>query len=120
MNDIQEELTNDIDRSLVTTTFDISGYRIVKQIGLVKGIIVRSRSIVGNIGAGLQTLFGGNITIYTNMCERARDDTYNLMCEHAKSLGANAILGVRYDTNEIANGISEVLCYGTAVIVEKQ
>ncbi|MCL4392794.1 YbjQ family protein [Patescibacteria group bacterium] len=119
MDNNQEELTSDIDRSLVTTTFDISGYKIVKQLGIVKGIMVRSRSIVGNIGAGLQTIFGGNITIYTNMCEKARDDTYNLMCEHAKSLGANAVLGVRYDTNEIANGISEVLCYGTAVIVEK-
>ena len=119
MNDNQEQLTQDIDRALVTTTFDLSGYKVVKQLGIVKGIMVRSRSIVGNIGAGLQTLFGGNITIYTNMCEKARDDTYNLMCEHAKSLGANAVLGVRYDTNEIANGISEVLCYGTAVVVQQ-
>ncbi len=119
MNDNQEQLTQDIDRALVTTTFDLAGYKVVKQLGIVKGIMVRSRSIVGNIGAGLQTLFGGNITIYTNMCEKARDDTYNLMCEHAKSLGANAVLGVRYDTNEIANGISEVLCYGTAVIVQQ-
>ena len=119
MNDNQEQLTQDIDRALVTTTFDLVGYKVVKQLGIVKGIMVRSRSIVGNIGAGLQTIFGGNIAIYTNMCEKARDDTYNLMCEHAKSLGANAVLGVRYDTNEIANGISEVLCYGTAVVVQQ-
>ena len=114
-----DNMKNNFDHSMVTTAFILDGYRIVKNIGLVKGIIVRSRSIVGNIGASIQTLFGGNITIYTQMCERARDDAYTLMCQHSQSLGANAIIAVKYDTNEIAPGISEVLCYGTAVIVKK-
>ncbi|MHB8443388.1 MAG: YbjQ family protein [Patescibacteria group bacterium] len=110
---------SNFDSNMVTTTFKLHGYKVTEDLGVVKGIIVRSRSIVGNLGAGLQTIFGGNITIYTNMCEKARDDTYNLMCEHAKSFGANGIIGMRYDTNEISQGISEVLCYGTAVKVKK-
>ena len=103
---------------LTTTTFDLPGYRVVKSFGVVRGIIVRSRSIVGNIGAGIQSLFGGNISLYTDLCERTRGDAFNLMLEHAGQLGANAVVGVRYDATEIAAGITEVLCYGTAVSVE--
>jgi uncharacterized protein YbjQ (UPF0145 family) len=103
---------------LTTTTFDLPGYRVVKSFGVVRGIIVRSRSIIGNIGANLQSLFGGNISLYTTMCERARGDAFNDMLVHAGQLGANAVIGVRYDATEIAVGITEVLCYGTAVFVE--
>ncbi len=102
---------------LTTTTFELPGYRVTKSFGVVRGIIVRSRSIIGNFGAGLQSLFGGNITIYTSMCERARDDAFNQMIAHAGQLGANAVIGVRYDATEVAAGITEVLCYGTAVYV---
>ncbi len=104
---------------LTTTTFELPGYRVVKSYGVVRGIIVRSRSVIGNIGAGLQAIFGGNITLYTQLCERAREDAFNLMLEHAGQLGANAVVGVRYDATEIASGITEVLCYGTAVFVEQ-
>jgi len=107
-----------INRNMVTTTFELPGQRVVQNIGVVRGIIVRSRSIVGSIGAGLQTLFGGNITLYTQLCERARIDAYDLMVEHAAQGGANAIVGMRYDANEIAPGVTEVLAYGTAVRVE--
>ena len=103
---------------LTTTAFELSGYRIVKSFGVVRGIIVRSRSIIGNIGAGLQSLFGGNISLYTSLCERAREDAFNQMLTHAGQLGANAVIGVRYDATEISSGITEVLCYGTAVSVE--
>ena len=105
--------------NMTTTTFTLDGYRVVKTFGVVRGIIVRSRSIVGNIGAAFQTLIGGNISIYTNLCERARQDAYEFLCQHAVALGANAIIGVRYDATEIAPGVTEVLCYGTAVVVEK-
>ncbi|WP_238882134.1 YbjQ family protein [Clostridium sp. YIM B02551] len=108
-----------MDKKLVTTAFDLHGYTIVENLGLVRGIIVRSRSIVGNIGAGLQSIVGGNISIYTDLCETAREDSFGLMLEHADELGANAIIGVRYDANEVSQGITEVLCYGTAVRVEK-
>ncbi len=101
-----------------TTTFDVPGYRTVKSFGVVRGIIVRSRSIVGNLGASLQSIFGGNISLYTSLCERARSDAFELMLSHAGELGANAVIGVRYDATEISNGITEVLCYGTAVSVE--
>ena len=104
---------------LSTTAFGFEGYRVVRHLGLVRGIIVRSRSIVGNIGAALQTIVGGNITIYTNLCERARQDAFNALCAHAVEHGANAVIGVRYDATEITPGVSEVLCYGTAVVVEK-
>jgi uncharacterized protein YbjQ (UPF0145 family) len=104
---------------LTTTTFELPGYRVVKSFGVVRGIIVRSRSIVGNIGASLQSLIGGNISLYTELCERTRGDAFNLMLEHAGQLGANAVVGVRYDATEIAAGITEVLCYGTAVFVER-
>jgi len=103
---------------LTTTTFELPGYRMTKSFGVVRGIIVRSRSIIGNIGAGLQSLFGGNITLYTSLCERAREDAFNQMLAHAGQMGANAVVGVRYDATEIGTGITEVLCYGTAVFVE--
>ena len=105
---------------LTTTTFELPGFRVAKSFGVVRGIIVRSRSIIGNFGASIQSLFGGNISLYTNMCERAREDAYNLMLTHAGQLGANAVIGVRYDATEIAQGITEVLCYGTAVYVEAE
>ncbi len=95
------------------------GYRVVKSYGVVRGIIVRSRSIIGNLGAGLQSIFGGNISLYTSLCERAREDAFNAMLAHAGQLGANAVIGVRYDATEISAGITEVLCYGTAVGVER-
>jgi uncharacterized protein YbjQ (UPF0145 family) len=104
-----------MDHANVSTSFEIAGRRVSRQLGVVKGIIVRSRSVIGNIGAAIQTIFGGNITLYTELCERARDDAYNLMEQHAQQLGADGIIGVRYDATEIANGITEVLCYGTAV-----
>ncbi len=111
---------NPIDPRLVTTAFELPNCRVVRSLGLVRGIVVRSRSIVGNIGAAVQTLFGGNITLYTQLCERAREDAFGLMIEHAGQLGANAIVGVRYDANEVATGVTEVLAYGTAVVVEQQ
>src|SRR5262245_13868276 len=97
-----------------TTAFSLDGYRITKPLGVVRGIIVRSRSIVGNIGAGFQTLFGGNITLYTNLCERTRSEAFALMLEHAEQLGANGVIGIRYDATEVMAGVTEVLCYGTA------
>lgn len=102
----------------VTSAFELPGVRIVRNVGPVRGIIVRSRSIVGNIGASIQTLFGGNITIYTSLCERARADALSQMLEHAGEMGANAVIGMRYDANEIMPGVTEVLAYGTAVVVE--
>jgi uncharacterized protein YbjQ (UPF0145 family) len=104
---------------LTTTAFELPGYRVLKSFGVVRGIIVRSRSIVGNIGAGLQSIFGGNISLYTSLCERAREDAFNDMLAHAGQVGANAVIGVRYDATEISAGITEVLCYGTAVFVEQ-
>ena len=108
-----------MDHSLVTTNIQLDGYTVVKNLGVVRGIIVRSRSLVGNIGAGFQVLFGGNITLYTKLCEQTRRDAYELMIQHAEQLGANAVLAFRYDTTEIMGGVSEVLAYGTAVKVEK-
>jgi uncharacterized protein YbjQ (UPF0145 family) len=102
---------------LTTTAFELPGYRVVKSFGVVRGVVVRSRSIIGNFGAGLQAIFGGNISLYTELCERARADAYNQMLTHAGQLGANAVIGVRYDATEIASGITEVICYGTAVSV---
>ena len=107
-----------VDSYLVTTAFDLPGYRTVRNLGVVRGIVVRSRSIVGNIGAVLQTLVGGNITLHTELCESARADAFRLMLDHAAELGANALIGVRYDANEVAAGVTEVLAYGTAVVVE--
>jgi uncharacterized protein YbjQ (UPF0145 family) len=107
-----------MDHRFITTGFELPGYKIASTLGLVRGIIVRSRSVVGNIGASFQSLFGGNITIYTDLCERARREAYDLMAEHAATLGANGIIGVRYDATELMPGITEVLCYGTAVLVQ--
>lgn len=104
-----------MDHNLVTTTFDLPGMRVAKSLGVVRGIIVRSRSVVGNIGASLQQIFGGNISIFTQLCEQARSEAYELMIRHAEELGADGIIGVRYDATEIAQGVTEVLCYGTAV-----
>jgi uncharacterized protein YbjQ (UPF0145 family) len=104
--------------ALVSTTNEIPGYRIVRPLGVVRGITVRSRSIVGNLGAALQTLVGGNITIYTELCEKARGEAFDLMLQHAAAMGANAVVGMRYDANEVAEGVTEVLAYGTAVQVE--
>ncbi len=107
-----------MNNSMVTTALTLPGYKIVSSHGVVRGITVRSRSIIGNFFGGLQSLFGGNITIYTRLCERARAETYQLMCEHAEQQGANAIISVRYDATDLMAGLTEVLCYGTAVIVE--
>jgi uncharacterized protein YbjQ (UPF0145 family) len=104
-----------MDHNLVTTSNELFGYEIQRQLGVVRGIIVRSRSVVGNIGAAFQQLVGGNITLYTKLCEQARNDAYELMIQHAQELGANGIIAVRYDATEIAPGVTEVLCYGTAV-----
>ncbi len=109
-----------ISSSFVTTGFELPGHRIAKNLGVVRGIVVRSRSIVGNIGASIQVLFGGNITIYTELCEKARADAFRLMIGHAAEMGANAVIGMRYDANEVAAGVTEVLAYGTAVVVEQQ
>jgi len=104
--------------AMVTTALELPGQRIVRNVGLVRGIVVRSRSVVGTFAAGLQTLIGGNITLWTSMCENARRDSYDIMVAHAQQQGANAIIAVRYDANEVASGVTEVLAYGTAVIVE--
>ena len=105
-------------RERVTTAFELPGHQIVRNLGVVRGIVVRSRSIVGNIGAALQTLVGGNITLYTELCEKARQDAFELLLQHATEMGANGIVGMRYDANEVAAGVTEVLAYGTAVVVE--
>ena len=104
---------------MTTTAFELAGYNTVKTLGVVRGLIVRSRSIIGNIGAGIQSLFGGNITLYTELCEQARQEAFEMMMKHAQEIGANAIVGVRYDATEVSPGITEVLSYGTAVIVKK-
>ena len=107
-----------MDHNNVTTVFELPSKKIVANFGLTKGIIVRSRSIIGTVGGSLQTLFGGNISLFTELCEKTRDDAYNLMIKHASDKGANAIIGVRYDATELMQGVTEVLCYGTAVKVE--
>lgn len=103
---------------MVTTAFEIKDHKIIKNLGLVRGIIVRSRSLVGNIGALIQSLFGGNITLYTELCERTRKESFEMMMKHAEEMGANAIIGTRYDATEVSAGITEVICYGTAVVVK--
>ncbi len=105
---------------MVTTTFDFDGYKVVKHLGVVRGITVRSRSVVGSFGAGVQQIFGGNISIYTELCEQAREEAFELMMQHAQQIGANAVIGMRYDANEISDGVAEVLAYGTAVVVQPQ
>ena len=109
-----------IQHQFVTTAFALPGYRVKRNFGVVRGIVVRSRSIVGTLGASLQTIVGGNISLFSNLCERTRGDAFDLMIQHANELGANAIIGARYDATEIMNGVTEVLAYGTAVIVEPE
>jgi uncharacterized protein YbjQ (UPF0145 family) len=108
-----------MDHSMTTTTFELPGYKIAKQMGVVRGITVRSRSVFGTIGGSLQTLFGGNISLFTELCEKSREEAFEMMLDHAEQLGANAVVGVRYDATELLNGVTEVLCYGTAVTVSR-
>ncbi len=107
-----------LDRSFITTATELPGYRVVRNLGVVRGITVRSRSVIGTIGAGLQSLIGGNITIWTQLCEHTRSEAFELLAQHAEQMGANAVIAMRYDANEIAQGVAEVLAYGTAVVVE--
>jgi uncharacterized protein YbjQ (UPF0145 family) len=107
-----------MDRAWITTAFDFEGCRVARNLGIVRGITVRSRSVIGNLGASLQQLVGGNISIYTELCEHARLEAFEIMVRHAEAVGANAIIGMRYDATEIAQGVTEVLAYGTAVVVE--
>jgi uncharacterized protein YbjQ (UPF0145 family) len=109
-----------MNHAMTTTTFQLDGYQTTKNIGVVRGIVVRSRSVIGNIGAGIQAIFGGNITLFTNLCEQAREEAFDMMMKHAEQLGANAVVGVRYDATEIMQGITEVLCYGTAVVAKEK
>ena len=108
-----------MDHNMVTTTFGIDGYRVVRNLGVIRGVTVRSRSVVGNFVGGIEAIFGGNITIYTELCEHARKEAYELLLQHADEQGANAVIGMRYDANEVMDGITEVLAYGTAVVMEK-
>ena len=109
-----------LNRAFMTTAIEMPGYRITRSLGVVRGIVVRSRSIVGTVGAGIQSLFGGNITLWTEMCERARMEAFELMARHAEQMGANAVIAFRYDANEVSAGVTEVLAYGTAVVVEPE
>lgn len=109
-----------MDHKLITSGLTIEGYKIKQNLGIVRGIIVRSRSVFGTIGAGFQTLFGGNITIYTQLCEQTRRDSFELMLKHAEQIGANGIISFRYDANDVMAGVTEILAYGTAVILEKE
>ena len=108
-----------MNHALTTTAFTLEGYRTTQNLGVVRGIMVRSRSIFGSIGGSLQTLVGGNISLFTNLCEQTRNEAFELMLKHARVLGANAVIGIRYDATEVMSGVTEVLCYGTAVVVEK-
>ena len=108
-----------MDPAMTTTTFGLDGYQVKRQLGVVRGITVRSRSIFGTIGGALQTLAGGNITLFTELCEKTRSEAFEMMVHHAGQIGANAILGIRYDATEVMDGVTEVLCYGTAVVVER-
>ncbi|HEX2869197.1 MAG TPA: YbjQ family protein [Ignavibacteriales bacterium] len=108
-----------MDHSLTTTAFSIDGYKVAKNLGIVRGIVVRSRSIFGTIGASFQTIVGGNITLFTELCEKTRFDSFELMVKHAEELGANGVIGIRYDANEVMSGVTEVLAYGTAVVLAK-
>ena len=107
-----------MEHALTTTGFEIDGYRITRNLGVVRGITVRSRSIFGTIGGSLQTIVGGNISLFTSLCERTRAEAFNLMLDHARQLGGNGVIGIRYDATDVMNGVTEVLCYGTAVVVE--
>jgi uncharacterized protein YbjQ (UPF0145 family) len=108
-----------IDPAMITTSFTLEGHRIVRYLGVVRGITVRSRSIVGNVGAAVQTLFGGNITLLQELCEKTRAEAFTIMMQHAAEIGANAVIGMRYDANDVMQGVTEVLAYGTAVVVQK-
>ena len=108
-----------MEHGLTTTTFTLDGYHVVRNLGVVRGIMVRSRSIFGTVGGSLQTLVGGNISLFTSLCEKTRNEAFELMLRHAQELGANAVIGIRYDATEVMSGVSEVLCYGTAVIVQR-
>ncbi|MGH7592423.1 MAG: YbjQ family protein [Gemmatimonadales bacterium] len=108
-----------IPHELTTTGFELPGCTVVQSLGLVRGIVVRSRSVFGNIGAGIQMFFGGNITLYTSLCEQARENAFDIMIAHAQAVGANGVIGIRYDATEIMAGVTEVLCYGTAVVAEE-
>jgi uncharacterized protein YbjQ (UPF0145 family) len=116
---VEQSQTSAVDHRYVTTAFGIDGYRVARNIGLVRGITVRSRSVVGSIGAAFQQLGGGNISIYTELAEHAREEAYQLMLQHAGALGANGVIGVRYDATEMSQGVTEVICYGTAVVFEQ-
>lgn len=111
-------MTNQLPLHMVSTSNEVPGYRVVRPMGIVRGITVRSRSVIGNLGAALQTLVGGNISIYTELCEKAREEAFELMLRHAAERGANAVIAMRYDANDVAEGVTEVLAYGTAVQVE--
>jgi uncharacterized protein YbjQ (UPF0145 family) len=113
-------MTGHVDGSMVTTANELTGYRIVRNLGVVRGITVRSRSVLGNLAAGIQTIVGGNISVLTELCEKARGEAFEILLQHAAQHGANAIVGMRYDANEVMQGVTEVLAYGTAVQVEKQ
>jgi len=115
---MREIILQQMEHALVTTAFDIDGFRVARNLGLVRGIVVRSRSIFGTIGAGLQTIVGGNITLLSELCEKTRAQAYDLMIQHATEMGANGVIGVRYDATEVMQGVTEVLCYGTAVVLE--
>lgn len=104
--------------AMTSTTFELNGYKVKRNLGLVRGIIVRSRSVIGTLGASLQTLVGGNISLFTELCEKTREEAFDLMMQHAAQMGANGVIGIRYDATEVMQGVTEVLCYGTAVIVE--
>jgi len=108
-----------LDQTMITTSIELNGYRITRNLGVVRGITVRSRSLFGNMAGGIQSLFGGTISIYVDLCEKTREEAFRLMMQHAAERGANAIINMRYDANEVMNGITEVLAYGTAVMVEK-
>jgi uncharacterized protein YbjQ (UPF0145 family) len=108
-----------MDHALTTTAFTLDGFRITRTLGVVRGIMVRSRSIFGTIGGSLQTLVGGNISLFTSLCDKTRSEAFELMLQHAQQLGANGVVGIRYDATEVMNGVTEVLCYGTAVVVER-
>jgi uncharacterized protein YbjQ (UPF0145 family) len=108
-----------MEHEMISTSFEIPSYKIRKNLGLVRGVTVRSRSVIGNFAGGIQTLFGGNISIFTELCENARQEAYELMLQHADQMGANAIVGMRYDANDVMDGVTEVLAYGTAVIVDR-
>ena len=117
---MEENMSGTIDTNFVTTAFELPGHRVVRNFGIVRGIVVRSRSVVGTIGASLQTIVGGNITLFTELCEKTRQESFDLMLQHAAERGANAVVGMRYDANEVMSGVTEVLAYGTAVEIQRQ